>query len=73
MGWELVVANVGDSSAFLDTGSEVLQVLIDPLLPLLYIVSSPRVLVEPPQNVSMSNISTAACCFDVMEDKAVRA
>lgn len=25
-GWELVVANVGDSCAYLDTGSEVLQV-----------------------------------------------
>lgn len=25
-GWELLVANVGDSCAYLDTGSEVLQV-----------------------------------------------
>ena len=25
-GWQLLVANVGDSSAYLDTGSEVLQV-----------------------------------------------
>ena len=26
VGWELVIANVGDSLAFLDTGSEVIQV-----------------------------------------------
>ena len=26
VGWELLVANVGDSCAYLDTGSEVLQV-----------------------------------------------
>lgn len=26
MGWELIVANVGDSLAYLDTGSEVIQV-----------------------------------------------
>ena len=29
-GWQLVVANVGDSSAYLDTGSEVLQVCSTP-------------------------------------------
>lgn len=28
IGWELTVANVGDSCAYLDTGSEVLQVSI---------------------------------------------
>ena len=26
VGWELLVANVGDSSAYLDTGSEIIQV-----------------------------------------------
>ncbi len=26
IGWELIVASVGDSCAFLDTGSEVVQV-----------------------------------------------
>lgn len=26
VGWELVVANVGDSCVYLDTGSEVIQV-----------------------------------------------
>jgi serine/threonine protein phosphatase PrpC len=26
VGWELIVANVGDSLAFLDTGAEILQV-----------------------------------------------
>ena len=26
VGWELMVANVGDSLAFLDTGTEVVQV-----------------------------------------------
>ncbi len=30
VGWEVVVAYVGDSLAFLDTGSEVVQVLFVP-------------------------------------------
>ena len=29
VGWELIVANVGDSLAFLDTGAEVLQVSVN--------------------------------------------
>lgn len=33
MGWELLVANVGDSLAFLDSGSEVVQARAPPLPP----------------------------------------
>ncbi len=32
VGWELLVANVGDSCAFLDTGSEIIQVRYLPSL-----------------------------------------